>query len=147
MPTPTPVTSSGVERVLSYIKMKKFKILYVYILKCSDGTYYTGVTYDMELRLEQHNSGINKDAYTYNKRPLILAYCEMFNNYNLAIHWEKRIKNWSKKKKEALINSDWDKLKEFSKCKNGSVSIPKMKLPRLLDSARSDSTVIDSRSR
>ena len=94
------------------------KYLYVYILKCSDGTYYTGVTNDVEKRLLEHNSGINKESYTSSRLPVILMFCELFTDYNLAIEWEAKIKKWSVKKKEALINSDWKTLIEESKCKN-----------------------------
>ena len=94
------------------------KYLYVYIIKCNDGSYYTGVTNNLEKRLIEHNDGIHKESYTYFRRPVELAFCELFSNYNLAIEWETRIKKWSAKKKEALINSDWKKLIEEAKCKN-----------------------------
>jgi putative endonuclease len=94
------------------------KYLYVYILKCNDGTYYTGVTNDIDRRLIEHSQGINKDAYTYSRRPVQLVFNERFTDFNLALEWETRIKKWSAKKKEALINSDWKKLKEEAECKN-----------------------------
>ncbi len=100
------------------LKLAIIKYLYVYILKCNDGTYYTGVTNNIEKRLIQHNEGIDEESYTFSRRPVQLAYCELFTNYNLAIEWETRIKKWSSKKKDALINSDWKKLVEESKCKN-----------------------------
>jgi putative endonuclease len=103
--------------------MQKYKVLYVYILKCSDNSYYTGVTNDLEKRLKQHDLGIDSESYTFNRRPLQLVYHEIFNNYNLAIEWEKRIKKWSKKKKEALINSNWKKLQEYSKCLNKTKAV------------------------
>ena len=91
------------------------KYLYVYIIKCSDGTYYTGVTNNVEKRVTEHNTGIDKESYTYSRRPVELAFCELFSDYNLAIQWEKRIKKWSVKKKEALINGNFDLLKPLSK--------------------------------
>lgn len=94
------------------------KYLYVYIVKCNDGTYYTGVTNNIEKRLIQHNEGINDEAYTHSRRPVNLVFYELFTDYNLAIDWETRIKKWSAKKKEALINSDWKKLVEEAQCKN-----------------------------
>ena len=94
------------------------KYLYVYILKCNDGAYYTGITNDIEKRLIQHNEGINTESYTYSRRPVNLVYYELFTDYNLAIEWETRIKKWSVKKKEALINSDWKKLIKESMCNN-----------------------------
>ena len=90
-------------------------MIYLYILKCNDGTYYTGVTNNLEKRIEEHNLGINKEAYTYTRRPVVLVWQELFNDFNLAFEWETRIKKWSVKKKEALINNDFDSLKPLSK--------------------------------
>ncbi len=98
--------------------MNPFKHLYVYILVCSDNSFYTGVTNNPEKRLEQHSLGVNKDCYTFSRRPLKMVYCEKFADYNLAIEWEKRIKNWSRKKKEALITENWSVLKIEAECKN-----------------------------
>ena len=100
--------------------MEKFKLLYVYILKCVDGTYYTGITNNLERRFIEHSEGSSKDCYTFSRGPLKLVYYEMFSDYNLAIQWEKRIKKWSQKKKEALIESDWINLQHASVCKNES---------------------------
>jgi putative endonuclease len=98
--------------------MKPVKYLYVYILKCADGTYYTGITNNPERRLLQHNKGTNKNAYTYSRVPVEMKYSEQFTDFNLAIEWEKKIKKWSQAKKEALINSDWQKIKKEAECKN-----------------------------
>ena len=61
-----------------------------------------------------------------------MVYCEAFTDFKLAISWEKRIKDWSRKKKEALIGKEWFKLREYASCNNGSSH------KTLLDSARSD---------
>ena len=92
--------------------MSMQKFLYVYILKCSDGAYYTGVTNNPDRRLIEHNGGINKGCFTCTRLPVEMVYCEKFKDYNLAISWEKRIKDWSRKKKEALINGEFEKLKK-----------------------------------
>jgi putative endonuclease len=92
-----------------------YKLLYVYILKCSDGTYYTGVTNNLNKRLIEHNEGVNVNAYTFKRRPVELVWHEKFTDYDLAIRWEKRLKKWSKRKKEALISGEWNKLKDLSK--------------------------------
>lgn len=94
------------------------KTMYVYILRCSDGSYYVGVTNDLELRYEQHEQGIITSCYTYKRRPLDIAYYELFDGPNSAIAFEKKLKGWSKAKKEALINSNWVRLKELAECKN-----------------------------
>ena len=91
------------------------KLYYVYILKCSDSSYYTGFTNNVDLRVMQHNEGLTHSAYTYSRRPVELVWVEMFTDPNQAIAMEKQIKGWSRRKKEALIAQDWDKLVEFSK--------------------------------
>ena len=109
------------ERAVSIIKFKPMpplKHLYVYILECVDKTYYTGITNNPERRLEEHNSGMNKKSYTFLRRPVRMIYCEMFTDFNLAIKWEKRIKNWNRQKKEGLIMENWDQLKIAAECRN-----------------------------
>jgi putative endonuclease len=88
---------------------------YVYILKCSDGSYYTGVTANITKRVYEHQVGYYPDCYTKSKRPIELVfYCE-FTDINLAIDKEKQIKKWSRLKKEALINGDFDALVNLAK--------------------------------
>ncbi len=88
---------------------------FVYILKCSDGSYYTGITDNLERRLWEHNYYDDKTVYTYARRPLELKYFERFQNVLSAIAREKQIKGWSRKKKEALFREDWEELKRLSK--------------------------------
>lgn len=110
---------------------------YVYILKCSDNSYYTGVTNNLELRFSQHQSGKFPDSYTHNRRPLKLVfYCE-FNDISQAIAFEKQVKGWSRKKKEAIINDNWESLKELSFCKNES-NFRNFKKDKGFDSAQPD---------
>lgn len=93
------------------------KVYYVYILKCSDETYYTGVTSNLTLRLQEHKKGKHNNSYTFKRRPLELVfYCE-FTNAEIAIEKEKQIKKWSKAKKEALINDEFEKLPNLAKKK------------------------------
>ena len=76
---------------------------YTYILKCSDDSYYIGVTNNVERRLIEHQEGINITCYTYSRRPIDLVYFEKFIDILQAIAREKQLKGWSRKKKEALI--------------------------------------------
>jgi putative endonuclease len=94
------------------------KFLYVYILKCADKSYYVGVTNNVELRVEQHNSGQSETSYIYSRRPVELVYVEQYQDYNLAVEREKQIKRWTRAKKEALIRENWDKLRALAACKN-----------------------------
>ena len=90
---------------------------FVYILHCSDNSYYTGMTNDYERRLEEHHSGLNPSCYTYTRRPLTLLYCEEYQSVYDAINREKQIKGWSKKKKEALIRGDFTELQLIARNK------------------------------
>ena len=93
----------------------KMKTYFVYILKCSDNTFYTGFTSNLEKRLQQHNEGYDTKAYTFKRRPTELHWYKQFTDPNQAIIVEKQIKGWSHRKKLALIKEDWPKLKEYSK--------------------------------
>lgn len=88
---------------------------YTYILKCSDDSYYVGVTNNAERRLIEHQEGINVTCYTYSRRPIELVYFEKFIDILQAIAREKQLKGWSRKKKEALIEERGTDLKQLSK--------------------------------
>jgi putative endonuclease len=91
------------------------KTYYVYILLCSDNSYYTGVTNNIERRIAEHNADDSRISYTSKRRPVVLKFCEEFNDIKQAIELEKQIKGWSRRKKEALISENWEKLILFSK--------------------------------
>ncbi|NOR28990.1 MAG: GIY-YIG nuclease family protein [Lutibacter sp.] len=90
---------------------------YVYMLKCSDNTYYTGVTSNLDIRLSQHESGFYKNSYTHQRRPVELVFYAEFTDITIAIEKEKQLKKWSKEKKEALINNEYDSLINLAKKK------------------------------
>jgi len=92
---------------------------WVYILECSDGSYYTGSTNDIERRLAQHQQGEGAQ-YTKNRRPVKLAYSEEFKRVDEAFHREKQVQGWSRAKKKALIEGRFDDLPALS----GSTSSP-----------------------
>ena len=91
---------------------------FVYILKCSDDSYYTGVTNDLDRRLYEHQSGYRQGSYTHDRRPVELVFFEVFYDIRQAIAFEKQVKGWTRKKKEALIERNWDKIKELAQCRN-----------------------------
>lgn len=76
---------------------------YTYILHCSDGSYYTGSTKDLELRLIQHQAGEGAN-HTKKNLPVRLIYYEEYSRIDEAYYREKQIQGWNRKKKEALIN-------------------------------------------
>ncbi|MBT98175.1 MAG: hypothetical protein CL902_06065 [Dehalococcoidia bacterium] len=87
---------------------------YVYILKCSDGSYYTGHTDHIEARIAAHQSGKIR-GYTYERRSVELIFCEESNSRDQAFRRERQIKGWSRSKKEALVANDWNKLASLSR--------------------------------
>jgi putative endonuclease len=91
------------------------KYYFVYILECNDGSYYTGLTNNLNVRIAQHELGYVVTCYTFKRRPVKLVYSVQMDDINQGIALEKQIKGWSRKKKHALIIEDWDKLKLLSK--------------------------------
>jgi putative endonuclease len=86
---------------------------FMYILKCTDGSYYTGSTNNLELRLQQHQAGEGAN-HTRKQLPVELVYFEEFNRIDEAFYREKQVQGWSRKKKEALISGAQNKLPELS---------------------------------
>ena len=82
---------------------------WVYILRCADGSYCAGHTENMEARLWQHQQGINCD-WTSRRRPVELVWCEATPTRYEALVFERRIKGWTRAKKEALIAGNWRRI-------------------------------------
>ncbi len=89
----------------------------MYILECSDGSYYTGSTNNLELRIEQHQNGEGAN-HTKKHLPVTLVYFEEFVSVYDAFLREKQIQKWSRNKKEALINDFKEELKKYAECQN-----------------------------
>ncbi|RNL51070.1 GIY-YIG nuclease family protein [Pedobacter jejuensis] len=90
---------------------------FVYILECIDKSYYVGVTNDLDVRIQQHANGENISSYTFTRRSVVLKYYKRFGQIEHAIEFEKQIKGWSRKKKEALFSEDWDEIVRLSNFK------------------------------
>jgi tRNA/rRNA methyltransferase len=110
---------------------------YTYMLRCSDGSYYLGHTEDVEARLAQHQSG-ELAGYTQKRRPVELVWLELFPTRDEAFAAERRIKGWSRAKKEALIAGDWKGTsalakKDFVLRYAGSTSSPATQDERVVD--------------
>ena len=87
---------------------------FMYILKCRDGTYYTGSTKDIERRFMEHQSGAGAE-YTQKRLPVELVYFEEYNRIDDAYLREKQVKGWSRAKKNSLINGELNQLPSLSK--------------------------------
>ena len=87
---------------------------WVYILRCRDGSYYTGHTDDLDKRMWEHREGKGAD-WTRRRRPVELVWCDWAGTRDEALQFERRVKNWSAAKKEALIAGDWERVSYFAK--------------------------------
>ena len=89
---------------------------WVYILKCSGGSYYTGHTDNLEGRVAVHQEG-RLGGYTKSRRPVTLVFSEQLGTRVEAFEMEQRIKGWSRKKKEAMMRGDWKEVSRLAKNK------------------------------
>ncbi|MEP9363184.1 GIY-YIG nuclease family protein [Nocardioides sp. CN2-186] len=88
---------------------------YTYMVRCSDGTYYVGSTWDVEARVWQHNSPDLGAAYTRHRRPVELVWSCWFDSIEQAFHYEKQVQGWNRKKREALIRGEFAALPDLSR--------------------------------
>jgi putative endonuclease len=87
---------------------------WVYILRCRDGSYHTGHTNDLEKRMWEHENGLGAD-WTRRRRPVQLVWCADAPTRDEVLAFERRVKNRSVAKKEALIAGDWEKVGHFAR--------------------------------
>ncbi len=85
---------------------------YVYVLRCVDGSYYVGSTWNLEKRVEEHNTGVYQ-GYTSSRRPVELVWSCDFPTEHEAFLTERQLKGWSRAKKEALIRGDLQGVREI----------------------------------
>jgi predicted GIY-YIG superfamily endonuclease len=81
-------------------------VFYIYILKCSDGSYYVGHTDNIKKRVSEHKYGL-KPCYTRKRLPITIVHVKDFPTRIEALAAERKIKGWSREKKEAYIRGDW----------------------------------------
>jgi putative endonuclease len=86
---------------------------HVYILRCADGSFYVGSTWDLERRVSEHNLGLGA-AYTRRRRPVELVWAGDYERIDEAYAMEKRIQGWSRAKRQALVDGRTDELPPLS---------------------------------
>ncbi|WOJ89238.1 GIY-YIG nuclease family protein [Methylocapsa polymorpha] len=93
---------------------------FIYILRCADGSYYTGVTRrDVQERVSEHAQGLIEGCYTASRLPVTLVFSEYYERVDEAIAAERRIKGWSRAKKEAYMRGDFERLTALARRKGG----------------------------
>ncbi|MET3961679.1 putative endonuclease [Marmoricola sp. OAE513] len=91
---------------------------WTYILQCLDGSYYVGSTTLLEARVYQHQRGMGAE-YTRRRLPVVLVWAEEFETIPEAFAFEKKVQNWSRAKREALIEGRYDDLPGLARGRNG----------------------------
>ncbi|MBU0500084.1 MAG: GIY-YIG nuclease family protein [Gammaproteobacteria bacterium] len=92
-------------------------MFWVYILRCADGSYYTGHTDNLEWRIGQHQAG-ECEGYTATRRPVVLAWSQACVTREEALSAERQIKGWSRMKKEAMMRGDWTEVSRLARSKS-----------------------------
>jgi putative endonuclease len=92
-------------------------MFWVYILRCSDGSYYTGHTDDFEYRIAQHETGEYAD-YNASRLPVEVIWSQAFATREEALTAERQIKGWGRNKKEAMMRGDWAEVSRLAKSKS-----------------------------
>ena len=88
---------------------------FVYILHCSDTSYYTGHTDNLDKRLAEHTQGTLPSCYTFKRRPVQLVFNQSFSSREEALAAERQIKGWSRAKKEAMMRGDWQEVSRMAR--------------------------------
>ena len=96
---------------------------YLYMLRCADGSYYTGHSDDLDRRVHEHHTGLIPGCYTHDRRPLALVYVQEFGSREEGLAAEVQVKRWNRAKKEALIAQDWDALQLLARPKGAGESV------------------------
>jgi len=89
-------------------------LFHAYLLRCNDGSFYAGHTDNLELRIAQHERGA-LGGYTARRLPVELVWSENFETREEALSAERQIKGWSRGKKQALIDRNWDLVSKLAK--------------------------------
>jgi len=97
---------------------------FTYMLQCADGTIYTGRTDNLDIRFAQHETGYFPKCYTAKRRPVSLLWSDWFATRVEALEAERRLKGWTKGKKQALAAGDWAVGRELARCRTGVSSVP-----------------------
>jgi predicted GIY-YIG superfamily endonuclease len=88
---------------------------WVYILRCADGSYYTGHTDNLDKRFSEHTTGAITSCYTFKRRPVELVFSQDCTTREEALASEQQIKGWSRRKKEAMIRGDWTEVSRLAR--------------------------------
>ncbi len=96
-------------------------MFWVYILRCADGSYYTGHTDDIDRRMAQHQAG-ECCGYTASRLPVQCIWSQETNTREEALAAERQINGWSRKKKEAMMRGDWEEVSRLARSKSAHPS-------------------------
>jgi len=90
-------------------------MFWMYMLECSDKSFYVGHSDNLESRIGQHHTGFFQNCYTFARRPVRLVFAQPFGTREEALAMERRVKGWSRAKKTALIRGDWQEISRLAR--------------------------------
>ncbi|VVT06185.1 rRNA methyltransferase [Sphingomonas aurantiaca] len=115
---------------------------WAYVVRCADDSYYTGHTDDLERRIDQHNLG-EIPGYTQTRRPVELMWSQEFPSRQEALAAEFQVKDWSRKKKEALFRDDWAAVSAAARKPERSEPVPRYEVSTSSTSTRDERGGLD----
>ncbi len=95
-------------------------LYYVFILRCKDGRFFTGITTDLKKEIERHQNGVNRKNYTFYRRPVVLEWYQTFHNEEQALAIKKKLTGWSGQKKEAFLQKNFEHIQTLAECRNAT---------------------------
>jgi putative endonuclease len=101
------------------VEVTLYDMSWVYILRCADGSFYVGSTRNLERRLAEHNSAEDGAKYTRHRQPVELVWAAECEHIGEAFALEKQIQGWSRRKRQALIDGDYDLVVTLAKRRAG----------------------------
>jgi predicted GIY-YIG superfamily endonuclease len=97
--------------------IEELEMFWVYLLRCADGSYYTGHTDDLDRRMAQYHAG-ECEGYVATRLPVALVWSQETTTREEALSAERKIKGWSRKKKEAMTRGDWAEVSALARSKS-----------------------------
>ncbi|RZJ66608.1 MAG: GIY-YIG nuclease family protein [Flavobacterium sp.] len=93
---------------------------YVYILRCKDGKFFTGITKNLKTEIDCLKNGSDRKNYTFNRRPFVLEWYQTFHNLEQALAIKKKLSGWSGQKKKAFLEKNFDHIQTLAECRNAT---------------------------
>jgi putative endonuclease len=113
-------------------------MFWIYMIRCSDDSFYVGHTDNFEKRIAQHRQGSIVTCYTFRRRPVVLVFAQDFPTREEALAMERRVKGWRRVKKFALCRGDWAEISRLGKRRHASGDLVQLDSGPSMNSGRTE---------